>query len=58
MFYILICFYLWIYGTLNKISISIFQPLKKVVTLPDPLPENVIEDRRLWIGNLDPRVTE
>jgi len=56
MFYILICFYLWVYGTLNKISI--FQPLKKVVTLPDPLPENVIEDRRLWIGNLDPRVTE
>lgn len=37
---------------------TIFQPLKKVVTLPDPLPENVIEDRRLWIGNLDPRVTE
>jgi len=24
MFYILLCFYLWIYGTLNKISISIY----------------------------------
>jgi len=23
MFYILLCFHLWIYGTLNKISISI-----------------------------------
>lgn len=37
---------------------SVSEPLKKPITLPDPVPENVIEDRRLWIGNLDHRVTE
>jgi hypothetical protein len=33
MFYILLCFYLWIFGTLNKISISIPKQLPfKVLT--------------------------
>lgn len=35
--------------------------LCETVTNPlplDPLPENKLEDRRLWIGNLDPRITE
>lgn len=37
---------------------SLLEPLQKPISLPDPIPENKIEDRRLWIGNLDPRVTE
>ncbi|KAJ9583378.1 hypothetical protein L9F63_022285, partial [Diploptera punctata] len=30
-------------------------PLQKPIPLPDPIPENKVEDRRLWVGNLDPR---
>ncbi|PSN48105.1 hypothetical protein C0J52_13248 [Blattella germanica] len=37
---------------------SFIEPLKKPISLPDPIPESKVEDRRLWIGNLDPRVTE
>ncbi|XP_069696848.1 probable RNA-binding protein 18 [Periplaneta americana] len=37
---------------------SLIEPLKRPVSLPDPIPENKVEDRRLWLGNLDPRVTE
>jgi len=30
MFYILLCFYLWIYGRLNKISYRIISILKRI----------------------------
>ncbi|XP_067001543.1 probable RNA-binding protein 18 [Anabrus simplex] len=36
---------------------SLLDPITHPLPL-DPLPENKLEDRRLWIGNLDPRITE
>ena len=36
----------------------IFQPVTKVPLPLEPIKSNQVEDRRLWVGNLDLRINE